>query len=138
MIIRISVFILLIVGARWASKEIQMNPQTSSSHEPIFYAKDDDREMNMAMQKARDSFGQFWAVISEDYRRIIPIYSDAMVKASFSDPRNPAIVEHMWVSDIEYDGQTITGTLKSTPDKIKSFSKGRLSHFPLIVCGPGR
>ena len=130
-IIKISVLILLIIGARWASKEIQMKPHTSSGREPIFSAEKDDYEMNMAMQKARDSFGQFWAVVSEDYRRVIPIYTNAMVKASFSDPLNPTIVEHMWISSIEYDGKAITGTLESTPDKIKSFSTGDQVRFSL-------
>jgi uncharacterized protein len=130
-IFKVAGLVLLVLGARWASKEIQMNPRISPDGDRIFLAGEDDSEMNAAMQQARDSFGQFWTIVSEDYQRLIPVYTDAMVKASFSDPHKPANIEHMWVSGIEYDGQTITGTLESIPEHIPSISKGDQVQFSL-------
>lgn len=121
----------MILGVRWASKKIQLNSRSLGHNEIIFRGETEDPEMIVAMQQARDSFNQFWTVLSEDYRRIIPIYTDAMVKASFAVPDKQGRFEHMWVSNIEYDGTTITGTLESIPEDIPTLSKGDQVQFSL-------
>jgi uncharacterized protein len=90
-----------------------------------------DPEMEAAMQTARDQFPEFWRVIAADYKRVIPVYAGAMVKAYFFDTSAPQAGEHMWVRGIEYDGRTISGTLADTPGHISSVRTGQQVRFPL-------
>ena len=44
----------------------------------------------------------------------------AMVKICFLDVINGEEVgEHMWVNDVEFDGETIYGTLVNEPDSVQ-------------------
>ncbi len=47
-----------------------------------------------------------------------------MVKAYFCDEAAPQCGEHMWVSEVEYDGETITGVLADTPQELRSVQSG--------------
>jgi len=105
-----------------------MNSQTKPSITPV---QSDDAEMASAMQAGRDRFPEFWRAVSADSKRVIPALGPSMVKAYFSDPGAPRSGEHMWVSDVEYDGKTVTGVLADTPMQLHTVKAGDRVSFPL-------
>src|SRR5271154_2048243 len=90
-----------------------------------------DGEMLAAMQHARETFPGFLREIEADSHRIIPALSSVLVKAYFSDADKSDEGEHMWVTDVESDGQIITGSLCDTPRHVRCVQQGQLVHFPL-------
>jgi uncharacterized protein YegJ (DUF2314 family) len=78
--------------------------------------------MREASQQARESFRYFWREMTWEQRRIIPACELAVVKAPFSDPGSQ--VEHMWISDVEFDGKIVRGTLLSSPNEVSSLREG--------------
>lgn len=54
-----------------------------------------------------------------------------MVKAYFYDAVAPQGGEHMWVSEVAYDGKTITGVLADVPRQLRSVQSGQQVSFPL-------
>jgi uncharacterized protein YegJ (DUF2314 family) len=75
--------------------------------------------------------------VAWERRRIIPALDLACVKAPFSDgdqkPRNkdtPA-VEQMWVSEVDFDGQFISGVLLNRPNWLKTIKEGDPVRIPL-------
>lgn len=98
---------------------------------PIYKSSDDDTEMEQASAKARETFKYFWREMAWEQRRIIPGLDLAAVKASFIDP--PELldkksggfeVEHMWLTEVEFDGKQIQGTLINSPHTLKSIEQG--------------
>lgn len=103
-------------------------PETNA---PVYGSPSEDPEMDQAAAKARTSFRIFWRELSWERRRIVPGLELAAVKASFSDP--PEIhaqnaealeVEHMWLTDIHFDGRSVQGTLINSPHSLKSIREG--------------
>jgi uncharacterized protein YegJ (DUF2314 family) len=96
---------------------------------PIFFHKGDDPEMLRAHEQARATFRYFWRELTWERQRIVPGLSMAAVKAPFSDGdgegdgENPG-VEHMWIDEVDFDGQTISGVLLNDPNWLKSVSAG--------------
>jgi uncharacterized protein len=98
----------------------------------------DDPEMQRANEKARDTFGYFWREVAWDRRRIIPALDLAAVKAPFSDdddrPRrskDTPSVEHMWISDVDFDGVNVRGVLMNSPNWVRSVREGDKVRVPL-------
>jgi len=91
----------------------------------------EDQEMQGAMQSARDQFPKFWEEVSTDYRRVIPVLQRPMVKAYFLDKNESEGGEHMWVGDVQYDGEIISGILIDKPRYIQSVDTGDKVRFPL-------
>ena len=83
------------------------------------------------MQTARERFPEFWKEVSTDYKRVIPALDGSMVKAYFHDAGAPRTGEHMWVREVEYDGETITGVLADVPRQLQSVQQGQRVSFPL-------
>ena len=103
-----------------------------NSDSKIIPVQSADAEMNAAMQTARDRFPEFWREVSTDYKRVIPALGGSMVKACFDDPGgSPQGGEHMWVREVEYDGNMITGVLSDTPRHLRSVRAGQQVSFPL-------
>lgn len=103
----------------------------TKSQPPIFKSPSDDKEMEQAASKSRQTFKYFWREMAWEHRRIIPGLELAAVKASFSDPpeiraKNPGglEVEHMWLLEVEFDGKQIQGTLINAPHSLKTFHEG--------------
>ena len=103
----------------------------TKSQSPIFKSPSDDKEMEQAASKGRQTFKYFWREMSWEHRRIIPGLELAAVKASFSDPpeiraKNPGglEVEHMWLLEVEFDGKQIQGTLINAPHSLKTYQEG--------------
>ncbi|HET9155627.1 MAG TPA: DUF2314 domain-containing protein [Myxococcaceae bacterium] len=78
----------------------------------VVSGKDSDPEMQRAFASARETFRWFWQELSWEKRRIIPGLDFAYVKAAFSDGGE---AEHMWMSDVEFDGQHVSGVLLNEP-----------------------
>lgn len=95
--------------------------------EPVFMFDAKDPEMQQAYEAAKASFRYFWRELSWERRRIVPGLDMTMVKLPFTDgPRtdsNPEF-EHMWIGDIGFDGDSISGTLLNAPNWLTSVHQG--------------
>src|SRR5205823_13626232 len=90
---------------------------SESQPSKVFMFDDSDPEMQRAYEKARATFRYFWREVAWERRRIVPSLDLACVKAPFSDGKKAGgntgdpEVEQMWLGDIDFDGQLISGTL---------------------------
>ena len=92
---------------------------------PIYFVSRDEDYMQRAFEQARESFKYFWRELYWERRRIAPMLDYAMVKICFLDVVNGEEVgEHMWVNDVEFDGETIYGTLVNEPDSVQNVKVG--------------
>ena len=92
---------------------------------PIYFVSNDEDYMQRAFEQARESFKYFWRELYWERRRIAPMLDYAMVKICFLDVINGEEVgEHMWVNDVEFDGETIYGTLVNEPDSVQNVKVG--------------
>ena len=96
----------------------------------VFMFDNDDPEMQRAYENARANFRYFWREVAWENRRIVPALDVACVKAPFSDGEkesqledNPD-VEHMWISDVDFDGQHVSGVLLNAPNWLKTINEG--------------
>jgi uncharacterized protein YegJ (DUF2314 family) len=95
--------------------------------EPVFMFDESDPEMQRAYQAARASFRHFWRELSWERRRIVPGLDMTMVKLPFTDgPRTDgnSEFEHMWIGDIGFDGDSISGNLLNAPNWLTSVRQG--------------
>jgi uncharacterized protein YegJ (DUF2314 family) len=101
--------------------------------EPVFIFNDHDPEMQYAYQAAQSSFRYFWRELSWERRRIVPGLGMTMVKLPFTDgPRTDgnSEYEYMWIEDIDFDGDLISGTLLNSPNWLTSVNKGDVVSVP--------
>lgn len=96
-----------------------------------------DPEMQQAYEQARASFRYFCREVAWERRRIVPALDLACIKAPFSDGEqternddNPD-VEHMWLSDVDFDGKHVTGKLLNAPNWLKTVKVGDPARFRL-------
>jgi uncharacterized protein YegJ (DUF2314 family) len=93
-----------------------------------------DPKMIEAYEKARETFKYFWREQSWENRRIIPGLDLAFVKAAFSeeDPETGEItVEHMWINEVDFDGDTVSGFLINNPNNLTNIQAGDYFEIPL-------
>ncbi|MCX8531299.1 DUF2314 domain-containing protein [Chryseobacterium luquanense] len=92
-----------------------------------------DPKMIAAYKKAQENFKYFWRELSWEQRRIIPGLNLACVKASFSEknPDGEQIVEHMWMNDIYFDGDTVSGYLINEPNDLTTIQPRDYFEIPL-------
>jgi uncharacterized protein YegJ (DUF2314 family) len=101
--------------------------------EPIFNFDDDDPAMQQAYEAARQSFKYFWRELSWERRRIVPGLDMSMVKLPFTDgPRTDGHgeYEHMWIGDVDFDGETLSGNLLNSPNWLTSVREGDAVRAP--------
>ena len=92
---------------------------------PIYFVSSDEDYMQRAFEQARESFRYFWREVYWEHHRIVPMLDYAMVKICFLDVVNGEEVgEHMWIDDVEFDGETIYGTLINEPDSVQNVKLG--------------
>ncbi|MDM1384419.1 DUF2314 domain-containing protein [Myroides marinus] len=94
---------------------------------PIFYAKGDDPILVEAYKKAQDSFKYFWRELTWEYRRIVPGLDMASVKVAFTqevEGEDEPVVEHMWIGDVDFDGDVIYGELLNQPNVLTNIEEG--------------
>lgn len=109
---------------------------SESQPSKVFLFDNDDPEMQRAYENARANFRWFWREISWERRRIVPALDTACVKAPFSDgePSGTADtpeVEHMWLSDVDFDGRFVSGVLLNAPNWLKTVKEGDHARIPL-------
>ena len=103
---------------------------TDSEPSRVFFAEESDPEMQRAYARARETFRYCWREIAWEKRRVVPGLDFAYVKAAFSDgeeARNRSgtpTVEHMWLSDVDFDGRFVTGVLLNEPTWLRTARKG--------------
>jgi uncharacterized protein YegJ (DUF2314 family) len=110
---------------------------SESQPSKVFMFDDRDPEMQAAYEKARRSFRYFWREVAWERRRIVPALDLACVKAPFSDGErdthaqgNPE-VEHMWLGEVDFDGQFVSGVLLNAPNWLKTVKAGDSARIPL-------
>lgn len=90
--------------------------------------------MQEAYRNARRTFRYLWRELSWERRRIVPALGMACIKAPFGDGPveqwKADAVEHMWVSDFDFDGHRITGTLLNRPNTLQSIQEGDTCIIP--------
>jgi uncharacterized protein YegJ (DUF2314 family) len=107
------------------------------SESPVFMFDNDDPQMQEAYKNARSTFRYFWREVAWERRRIVPGLDLAAVKAPFSDgnkvPRakDTPEVEHMWMSEIDFDGKVVSGVLLNSPNWLKTVKEGDSARIPL-------
>ncbi|MHC0447737.1 DUF2314 domain-containing protein [Flavobacterium sp. 3-218] len=91
----------------------------------IFYADGENPKMIEAYKKAQETFKYFWRELSWEYRRIVPGLDVACVKLAFTQEIDGEIeVEHMWINDVNFDGENIYGILVNDPDVLTNVNNG--------------
>jgi len=105
------------------------------AHTAVCPPTPDSPVMEFAMANARASFKYLWRELTWEYRRIVPALELSAVKAAFNDPGgDPAGIEHMWLSNIRFDGDVIVATLLNSPHGLRLLKEGeeialRLEHL---------
>src|SRR5208283_22367 len=94
-----------------------------SGKEVVFNVAGEDPKMVAAVAAARQSFRYFWRELSWEYRRIVPANSLAAVKALFSD-EDDETHEHLWLGDIAFDGEVVTGKRLNDANDLNGLSEG--------------
>jgi len=98
----------------------------------IFYANGESPKMIEAYKKAQETFKYFWRELSWEYRRIVPGLDVACVKLAFTqDIDDETIVEHMWINDVNFDGETIYGILVNDPNELTNVNNGDEIAIPI-------
>ena len=110
------------------------------SKEITFLADGDDLKMVAAFKKAQETFKYFWRELYWEGHRIVPALDVACVKVAFSQApsfmqkmrgKKGPIVEHMWISEVSFDGDLIQGVLINAPDHLTNIRKGARVEVPL-------
>lgn len=110
---------------------------SESQPSPVFMFDNSDPEMQRAYENARATFRYFWREIAWERRRIVPALDLACVKAPFSDgakgtrTKDSPEVEHMWLSEVDFDGQIVSGVLLNAPNWLKTIKRGDSVRIPL-------
>ena len=94
------------------------------NNEDICRVNISDKEMLLAMQKARDTFKDFKREVTQDYSRKIPVLSTILVKAYFYDNDLPNDGEHLWLRNIDFEDEYLVGEIASPPEHVKSVEMG--------------
>ncbi len=102
------------------------------SETKIFYADGESPKMIEAYKRAQETFKYFWRELSWEYRRIVPRLDVACVKLAFTqDIDGETVVEHMWINDVNFDGETIYGILVNDPNELTNVNNGDEIAIPI-------
>jgi len=86
-----------------------------------------NQKMKAAYLKAQETFNYFWREIYWEAKRVVPAHDLALVKIPFLqkvEGREQPLVEHMWISEIAFDGEHITGVLMNSPNLLTNVAEG--------------
>ncbi|MFD2541243.1 DUF2314 domain-containing protein [Lacinutrix gracilariae] len=86
-----------------------------------------NQKMKAAYLKAQETFNYFWREIYWEAKRVVPAHDLALVKIPFLqkvEGREQPLVEHMWISEIAFDGEYITGVLMNSPNLLTNIAEG--------------
>lgn len=107
---------------------------SEESEWPTYQGPSDDLELVEACRQAQETFRLFWREVWWERHRIIPAFDYMIVKLPFADdPWNESDTEgeHMWINDVAFDGQTLSGVLINSPKWLQSVSAGDHVSAPL-------
>ena len=90
-----------------------------------------DAEMEGAFVSARETFRFFWREVAWEKRRIVKAWDLVSVKAAFGDDNGE--IEHMWLSDVEFDGQYVSGALQNTPLHVNARKGDQARVLPSLI-----
>ena len=99
------------------------------ANKEIFWIDGENPKMIEAFKNAQDTFKYFWRELSWEQRRIVPALALACVKIAFTQDEKE--VEHMWINEVTFDGNNVTGILLNEPDKLTNVSCGDFVNIPL-------
>lgn len=85
---------------------------------------DEELAMQEAIQLAQNNFSSFKEDLIKDRQRIIPAIEESLIKYAFETENKDVPVEHMFLSDIFYDGSNIIGIIYSEPIYTESVQAG--------------
>ncbi|RMM30750.1 hypothetical protein ALQ80_04327 [Pseudomonas coronafaciens pv. oryzae] len=106
----------------------------SMKEHTIYGVEGESEDFRAAATSARRTFKFFWRELSWERRRIVQGLDLAAVKVSFAtqspDPDSPS-VENMWVTDVDFDGQSLSGVLMNEPVWVNSMGAGDPVTVPL-------
>lgn len=99
----------------------------AGAYETVHLFDASDPEFVRATERARETFKYLLRELAWEQRRIVPALDFAAVKMPFpiedpTDDQPP--VEHMWIGDLECDGDLIAGTLLNSPRWVDWASQG--------------
>ncbi|MEP5255043.1 MAG: DUF2314 domain-containing protein [Winogradskyella arenosi] len=86
-----------------------------------------NQKMKAAYRKAQDTFNYFWREMYWEAKRMVPAHDLALVKIPFqqmAEGDEQPTVEHMWISEIAFDGEHITGGLMNSPNLLTNVAEG--------------
>jgi uncharacterized protein YegJ (DUF2314 family) len=89
----------------------------------VVQVENSDREMSAAISQAQQTSDDFIKALKSPKSN----QSGFSVKYPFAD--GPT-VEHMWVVDLNYDGQAFAGVLNNYPNDLRNFSFGQKVTIP--------
>ncbi len=87
-------------------------------HPGYLSVADDDKEMDRAVDHAQKSLGFFIAALKKQ----MPGDGDFEIKKGFVDGDQ---VEHLWVSQLSFDGQNFHGHINNRPLDVKNVTLGQ-------------
>jgi len=114
---------------------------SESQSATIYQFDGGDPEMLQASENARNTFRYFWREMAWERRRIVPALDLACVKAPFSDGDQAQgkpgdfEVEHMWISEVDFDGRNVSGTLLNVPNNLTTVKQGDSVTLPFGQIG---
>jgi uncharacterized protein YegJ (DUF2314 family) len=100
--------------------------------QPIYHVEGESDAFIIAAASARATFKFFWRELCWERRRIVKGLDIAAVKMSFAvdDPSGPS-VENMWVTDVDFDGESISGVLMNEPQWVSTLNVGDAVSMPV-------
>jgi uncharacterized protein YegJ (DUF2314 family) len=99
MLCRIWAFLVFVIG---------YTTSAAMDADSVIPVRADDRDMAAAINAARQSVGQF----IDAFAHPKPSQRAFLIKIAFS---KGSAVEHLWIADLDFHGQTPTGTVADTP-----------------------
>jgi len=85
-------------------------------------------QLLQAYEQAVATFKYCWRELSWEQRRIVPALDFAAVKLAFCQEEQ---VEHMWITDLAFDGFRVQGSLMNQPDLLTNVKLGDPVDVPL-------
>lgn len=117
---------------RFFEKALGKQVDVSGEQMSVYYVDGSDESMNRAYELARETFGYFYRELYWERRRIVPALNLSCVKIAFKDEVDgEEITENMWVNDVNFDGEIVSGVLVNEPNDVKNVKNGDFIQVPL-------
>jgi uncharacterized protein YegJ (DUF2314 family) len=114
---RLILFIFILLGFSCKENKGYVSKEENGGDE-VYSIENDDNEMNLAIEKAQRTFSQFITNLKKNDSSC----SDFSVKMKFEYDENNG--EHMWLSNLYFDKDSLFGVLNSDPVNVVSVKAG--------------